>query len=136
MASTTIVTYEGDLRCKAEFEGVKTEFNTDAPPSIGGKGENTDPTTLVGAALGSCILTVMGIAASRSDIDFKGARTEIHKEMENAGNRIKSFAVKVYMPHNKYAEAEKAKLEAIANVCPVKHSLHSDIKVSIEFIYP
>ena len=136
MKSNTVVTYQSNLRCKAEFKDLKTEVFTDAPQNIGGQGEFTDPTTLVAAALGSCILTVMGIAASRGGINFEGAKAEVYKEMEVAGTKIKSLSVKLFMPHNNYAEAEKAKLEAIANVCPVKHSLHPDVKLDIEFIYP
>lgn len=136
MKPNTTVMYQDNLRRKAVCEGTKAEFFTDGPVNVGGQGEYFEPTTLVGVALGSCILTIMGLAAARSGIDFKGTKAEVFKEMEVSETRIKSFVVKIFMPHNNYAEAEKSKLEAIANVCPVKHSLNSDIKIDIEFIYP
>lgn len=136
MTSKTIITYQGNLRCQAQFKDLKTEIFTDAPLNIGGQGNFPEPTTLIATALGSCILTVMGIAAGRGGIDFDGARAEVTKEMEVAGTKIKSLKIKIFMPHNNYAEAEKAKLEAMANVCPVKHSLHTDIKIDLKFVYP
>jgi putative redox protein len=58
--------YQGDLHCKAIHEPSGTELTTDAPKDNQGRGESFSPTDLVATALGSCMLTVMGIMARTS----------------------------------------------------------------------
>ena len=53
--------YQGDLHCKAVHGPSGTELNTDAPKDNQGRGESFSPTDLVATALGTCMLTVMGI---------------------------------------------------------------------------
>src|SRR5271157_3557607 len=55
--------YQGDLHCKAVHTPSGTELNTDAPKDNQGRGESFSPTDLVATALGTCILTIMGIMA-------------------------------------------------------------------------
>jgi hypothetical protein len=43
----------------------------------------------------------------------------------------------VVFPRGKaLSAADRAKLEAGAKACPVKQSLHPDLKTPIEFVYP
>ena len=56
-------------------------LNTDAPADNHGKAESFSPTDLVATALGSCILTVMGIKAQAMGIDIGGATATVDKEM-------------------------------------------------------
>ena len=64
------VIYEGDLRTKATHLASRSEIITDAPVDNQGKGEKFSPTDLVASALGSCMLTIMGITAKAQNIDI------------------------------------------------------------------
>jgi putative redox protein len=57
--------YTGDLHCAAEHEPSGMTLSTDAPHDHDGRGETFSPTDLLATALGTCILTVMGITAKR-----------------------------------------------------------------------
>lgn len=132
MVKSTI-TYEGELACVAEHGPSGATFNTDAPVDNNGRGLNFSPTDLVGAALGSCILTVMGILARRLEVDMTGASANVEKEMvADPVRRIGELRVKVTMPAGISPENQK-KLERAAHTCPVHKSLHPDVKMPIEF---
>ena len=127
------VRYEGDLFCTATHGPSGSTFLTEAPVDNGGKGTAFSPTDLVGTALGTCILTVMGIVAARAGIDMKGATARATKEMvTGAERRIGRLEVIVTMPAGKsYAEAERQRLEEAAHLCPVERSLHPETKVDL-----
>ena len=36
----------------------------------------------------------------------------------------------------KLSDAERSKLENAARLCPVKQSLHPEVEVPVEFVYP
>jgi uncharacterized OsmC-like protein len=128
-------TYQGQKHCELIHGPSQAKIETDAPKDNNGKGELFSPTDLVGAALGSCVLTVMGIVAERDGISIDGAKVEVKKEMNTEPRRIGRLTVKVSMPKNIPLAARK-KLEATAHHCPVHKSLHPDIHAPIEFSYP
>ena len=66
------ITYQGDLRCQAKHLPSGTTMLTDAPVDNMGKGQSFSPTDLVATALGTCMLTTMGIVAQRKNIDISG----------------------------------------------------------------
>ena len=80
--------YLGDLRTEITHVQSGNRVITDAPTDNNGKGEYISPTDMVAAALGSCMLTLMGIAARRLEIDLKGTRVEIQKVMAAEPRRI------------------------------------------------
>lgn len=108
---------------------------TDAPKDNHGKGETFSSTDLMAAALGSCMLTVMGIVAMRRSLDLKGAKVSVLKEMATEGpRRIKKLAATVTLPAH-LAQEERALLERTALTCPVHKSLHPEIRAPVYFIY-
>ena len=71
--------YLGQLRVECEHVASGTKMMTDAPVDNCGKGEAFSPTDLCAAALGSCILTTMGIYAGQHNIGLEGTEMEITK---------------------------------------------------------
>ncbi|HCL83216.1 MAG TPA: osmotically inducible protein OsmC, partial [Chitinophagaceae bacterium] len=64
------------MRTVALHHSSGTRIETDAPVDNHGKGEKFSPTDLVATALGSCMLTIMGMKARDLQIDLKGTRIE------------------------------------------------------------
>lgn len=131
---TTIISrYEGNLRTLCTHEGSGETLKTDAPLDNQGKGEFFSPTDLLATALGSCILTLMGIAAQKEDVDIKGAEVIIEKTMtKTLPRRISELTARVHVPHNVDATVQST-LEKAGLGCPVHNSLHPDIKQTITF---
>jgi len=128
-------TYEGDLRVKLIHGPSGSVLETDAPLDNQGKGSRFSPTDLVAAALASCIVTIMGIVAKRDGIKLEGLSFRLEKHMNESPRRIGKIIVEINMPKG-LTEEQKKKLENAANTCPVHHSLLSEIKKDIKFIYP
>ena len=82
------VIYQGNLRTEAVHLRSGNTIITDAPVDNEGKGEAFSPTYLVGTALASCMLTIMGIIARRDDININGAAAEVEKIMSPNPRRI------------------------------------------------
>ena len=130
------IVYEGSLHCRLTHEQSGNVIATDAPKDNNGKGEAFSPTDLVAAALGSCMLTVMGIAAGRHNIELKGTTVDVTKEMVvEPARRIGTISVTLHMAPGIPSDKRKM-LETTAHTCPVHKSLHPDIQTPIEFIYP
>ena len=129
------VEYQGDLHCKASHGPSGAEVNTDAPKDNQGRGESFSPTDLVATALGSCMLTIMGILASTLKIDISGATASVDKEMTaTAPRRIQRLTVKIHVPHE-IGPADREKFVRAAKTCPVHKSLHPDIEVPLQFTW-
>jgi putative redox protein len=129
------IEYQGDLHCKAVHGPSATELTTDAPTDNQGRGESFSPTDLVATALGTCMLTVMGIMARTLALDISGSRAIVEKEMTATPPRmIASLAVQIHVPHSVSPE-NKLKLERTAHTCPVHKSLHPDVHAPISFTW-
>jgi len=129
------VEYQGDLHCEAIHEPSGALLQTDAPIDNQGRGESFSPTDLVATALGSCMLTIMGIAARTQNVDITGATATVGKEMTaTAPRRIERLTVQIHVPGAVSAE-NREKLERAARSCPVHKSLHPDIGIPIEFTW-
>jgi putative redox protein len=125
--------YLGDLRTKAIHVQSGEELLTDAPVDNQGKGEYFSPTDLVATALTSCMLTIMGIIATRFSFSIEGTQAKSTKIMADSPRRIGEIVVELDFPSRPYSEKEKTLLQQAAKVCPVAMSLHPDIKQTIIF---
>ena len=129
------IDYKGELRCSALHGPSGCVLSTDAPVDNNGKGESFSPSDLVATALGSCMATIMGIVAARKDIDLTGLEVTVSKEMsQDMPRRISCLSVQINVP-NSVEKKDRLILENAALTCPVHQSLHSDIKVPIEWVY-
>jgi putative redox protein len=138
MAVEVDITYEGGLHCTASHGPSGNTITTDAPVDNGGRGEAFSPTDLVAAALGTCIITVMALVAQRSGIDLTGTRIHVIKEMTSVPvRRIKTLAMTITLPRGVViSDADRKKLQNAAYACPVKQSLHPDVEIIIDIVYP
>jgi putative redox protein len=137
MAVTIEIGYLGELHCEAEHGPSQKRLITDAPTDNGGKGEAFSPTDLVATALGTCLTTVMGIVAQRHDLDLSGTRVQVVKEMTSVPlRRIGALTATIRIPRGAGLSAsDRALLERTADLCPVRQSLHPDVKVTMTFEY-
>jgi uncharacterized OsmC-like protein len=127
------ISYQGGLRCSAVHGPSGTVIETDAPVDNNGRGEAFSPTDLAATALGSCMMTIMGIVAQRKGIAIEGTRVQVRKIMASdtprrIGRLELDFIVPLPPDH-----PERSFLEAAALSCPVHHSLHPDIEVAIDW---
>lgn len=131
------VVYEGQLRCKATHGPSGSELQTDAPLDNQGKGELFSPTDLVGTALGTCMLTIMGIVAQRNKYPIEGSTVNVVKEMlTGPDRRIKKLTVTFRIKNGaKLSEDDRKKLTAAAATCPVHRSIHPDVEIPIQYVW-
>lgn len=130
--STAHIIYQGTLRTEATHLQSGNHIITDAPTDNHGKGEAFSPTDLVAAALGSCMLTIMGIKADSLGIDIAGTRASVQKVMATSPRRIAEIIVDIVLPTGIDAETLE-KLKDAAHTCPVATSLHPELRQTIRF---
>ncbi len=132
---TAKIQYEGQLRTSAVHLKSGNQMITDAPTDNHGKGAAFSPTDLVATALGSCILTIMGITAQNHQIEMVGATAEVSKTMTSHPRRIAKIELVITMPKKDYTDREKSILEKAAHHCPVGNSLHPNLEEIITFVW-
>ena len=134
---TSQIIYEGNLRTSATHLQSGTTIETDAPTDNQGLAQRFSPSDLVATALGSCMLTIMGIKARDMQIDLKGVKIDIQKHMKPDPRRIVGVDVIFHFPASlNLDEKTKTILERVAITCPVAKSIHPDIVQNIKFNWP
>jgi putative redox protein len=128
------IAYKGKLRCEAKHGPSGVTIMTDAPKDNQGEGAYFSPTDLVGTALGTCMLTIMGIVAQRDGIDLSGATVHVVKEMTPPPRRIGKLTVEINVPVELTPEQQQ-KLKNAAMTCPVHRSLHPDVEIPVKFSF-
>lgn len=122
--------YLGTLRTEMTHVKSGTIVLTDAPVDNKGKGEVFSPTDLVAAALGSCMLSIMGIAANEHKFSIDGATASITKIMASDPRRIAEIIIDLDFPGS-FTDKQKKIIKIISETCPVALSLHPDLKQTI-----
>jgi putative redox protein len=112
------IEYKGQLQTEALHVPSSNRILTDA---------------LVAAALGTCMVTIMGIFAERHEIDLTGTKVSVGKEMlQEPVRRIKRLTVDITVPLPA-THPKKSALEKAALTCPVHESLHPDVEIPVTF---
>lgn len=119
--------YRGELRTEAMHMRSGNVIITDAPPDNKGKGEYFSPTDLVATALGSCIFTIMGIAAREHSFSIDGATCSITKIMAESPRRIGEIKIEFDFTGREYTDKQKKILEYCVKTCPVALSLKDSL---------
>ena len=127
--------YIGGKKCELQHEPSGTKIQTAAPVDNLGDGSRFSPTDLMGAALGSCIVTTLAIVMERDGYNLESARFEVTKEMvSQPTRRIGTLTVNIYLSKS-IPEDYRSKVEHVANACPVKKSIHPDVQMPVKIHY-
>ena len=129
---TSSVTYIGDLRTEATHVRSGEKIITDAPVDNEGKGATFSPTDLAATSLATCMLTIMGIAAKKRNIDMTGTTADVTKVMSANPRRISEIMIDIQFPEN-VAEKDRTILKRVAEHCPVGNSLSTDLIETVNF---
>lgn len=127
--------YKGGLKMELKHGPSGAPLKTAAPVDNKGDGSSYSPTDLLAAALGSCAVTTMAIAAEREGIPFEGAEFTIEKHMRSGPRRVDRLPLRIRMPSG-LTPAQRSTLENAAKNCPVEKSLLPEIEREITFTYP
>lgn len=134
---TSTIIYKGNLRTEMTHLQSGSVVETDAPTDNNGNGERFSPTDLVATAMGSCMLTIMGIACNTHSINIDGTLVEITKIMQANPRRIGEIVAKITLKgQSSYSEKEQKIIENAALTCPVYLSLHPELKKTVDFMWP
>ena len=85
--------YLGELRVSSTHIASNTKIITDAPIDNNGKGESFSPTDLVATALGTCMITVMGIYAEKNGILMPNVYSRTNKIMTSNPRKISKLSL-------------------------------------------
>lgn len=133
---TSSIRYTGELRTVATHLRSGSEIITDAPLDNQGKGEAFSPTDLLATSLGVCAITVIGIAARTHGFNIDGTEISVTKIMAENPRRVAEVIVEMNFPPNNYSEKEKQIIRRTAETCPVRLSLHPDLKQTFILHFP
>ena len=131
VSRTLHITYDGSQHCTAVLEPLGKIVATDCPYT--GKGEEYSPMNLVGTGLAGCMLISMGTLAMRDELDISGTRVDV--ELAGSEKRIETIDLTFTMPRY-FSKVERIKLQRAAELCPIEHSFHPDIPISVRYDYP
>ena len=126
--------YAGNLNVDVVHGPSGTRAVTAAPADNQGDGSSFSPTDMVAAALGACMLTIMGIVARRHEIDLSAATFRLEKHMSSEPRRIASVPVEFHLPKS-LTDDQRIRLERAALTCPVYRSLHPEVEKEVRFVY-
>lgn len=78
-------------------------------------------------------MTIMAMTAERHGMDLTGTTIDVVKKMLADPRRIGEIDVVFTIPDKGYSEKEKIIVQRAADSCPVKLSLHPDVKQNFAF---
>ena len=131
--STIKSSYLGELRTKSVHIASQDTIISEAPLDNNGRGEAFSPTDTVAGALGSCMVTIMGIIARREGQDMEGLSWEVTKAMQSNPRKIAEIIIEFNWDQPFEDEKLIKKMKNGAKTCPVALSLHPDIKQTVIF---
>lgn len=129
------IIYKENLRTEATHLKSGKTVITDAPVDNNGKGEAFSPTDLLCTSLGACMLTLMGIAAQKHNINIGKIEVMVGKHMATEPRRVSQIDILMKMEENGLTDKEKKIIENSALTCPVAKSLASEIVQNVSFQY-
>lgn len=129
------IEYLGDLQTRITHQRSNTQLVTDAPVDNYGQGRSFSPTDLLCAATGSCMLTIMGLAAQTGGFSIEGCRLTVTKEMASEPRRVGAMHIDLDFRACHLDAKQRLIVERSAKACPVMQSLNQEMKKELNFIY-
>ena len=126
------IKYKRNLRTTATHVSSGSKIITDAPLDNKGKGEKFSPTDLFATALGSCMLTIMGITAQTHGINIDDTEVTVKKIMGVNPRRVSCIKIIINI-YNDISEKDRKLLIKAAHHCPVSKSINPDIEEDVTF---
>lgn len=136
--SEVIVTSQGNLRSEVRY-GAGHSFITDEPVAAGGEGAGPDPYTLLLGALGSCISMTVTLYARRKQwpleqVTVRLRQNRIHaKDCKECDQKEEGYIHRIERAVSftgPLTEEQRARLQEIAQKCPVHKTFTSPIVVT------
>ena len=133
---TTIETsYLGELRCESNHVQTGSNLITDAPTDNCGKGSTFSPTDLLATALLNCMITVMGIRASKHNWPFKVLSATALKKMGTEPRRVLEVEIGIEIEGSNLDVKMRNALTQTGLNCPVAKSLSAELRQTVNITY-
>ena len=135
MTTPVIVHSRGAFR--SDVEAGPHRFIIDEPLDAGGTAEGPTPYDLLAAALGGCTSMTLHYYAKREKLPLEGVDVTVSHDRQHAkdcadcvthSGFIHRFHVEIRL-HGNLTPEQRQRLLEIANRCPVKKTLSSEIKI-------
>ena len=128
------IEYKGELSTEIIHVQSDSKILTDAPKDNNGLGRTFSPTDLVASSVGSCMLTIIGIAAKTNNIEIEKMSAKVSKIMsKNLPRRISEIKVTINVS-GIFDLKSKSIIERSAKHCPVHKSVNSDIHLNFNYL--
>ena len=124
MAIKTVLA--ANLQTKSVLEGKKGEVHT----AYMDPREDMNPGELLAAALGACMLTMVGFMASKRGEDVNGTEVLVDPGFDAKHSRVVSMGLTFVFPAT-LTEDQKKFYTRAAQTCPVHNSLREDITYTV-----
>ena len=142
-------TEEGGISAHTRIGAFRTELAVgghsmvaDEPASVGGQGEGPSPYDLLGAALAACTSMTLQMYLARKkwpaeDIDVTVRHDRVHAadcaDCDSRDGKVDRFRRTVHVSGS-LDEAQRARLQEIADKCPVHRTLESKVRIETELV--
>jgi putative redox protein len=127
------VAYDRNVHTVAMHHPLKQTIPLEGCSAFGGKGLDLNPIDLMSMGLASCLMIVMGKTAEAEKLDIVGAKADVSYDLVNY--RIARIKVVIHLP-KKLSPTDQLKLETASKKCPVFLTIHPDVKVTVNHIWP
>ena len=127
------IKYKGDLSTEIIHTQSDSKISTDAPKDNNGLGRTFSPTDLVASGLGSCMLTIIAIAAKTNNIIINNMSAKVNKNMSNnLPRKISKIIIQINLCGD-FNSKSKTIIERSAKHCPVHQSINSDVILNFKY---
>ena len=131
--TTLKLTYDGDQQATALKEPHHNSVAINCPYTA--KGDDFSPGNLLGISVAGCMLLSMGAVAQRNYLDVSGTVVNIElTETNDPYPHVETIRLAFSVPRE-FGNADRARMEGAAGLCPIKNSFGDDTVVTTTYTY-